>query len=137
MGEPFRQHLIACARHNLPPLRDQLDLVEGETEIVPGVRVIPAPGHTPGQVAVAVHSAGEQLLYIADAALHPVHLAQPGWYAAVDIAPEQALISRRRLLETAEVEGTMVHAFHFPWPGLGHIVPKGDAWRWQPVGVAE
>ena len=137
MGEPFQQHLIACARHNLPPLRDQLYLVEGETEIVPGVRVILAPGHTPGQVAVAVHSAGEQLLYIADAALHPVHLAQPGWYAAVDIAPEQALISRRRLLEMAAARGTMVHAFHFPWPGLGHIVPKGDAWRWQPIEVAE
>jgi glyoxylase-like metal-dependent hydrolase (beta-lactamase superfamily II) len=48
ISEPFREHLIACAQHNLLPLRDQLDLVEGETEIVPGVRVLPVPGHTPG-----------------------------------------------------------------------------------------
>jgi glyoxylase-like metal-dependent hydrolase (beta-lactamase superfamily II) len=136
MSESSRQHLIACAQHNLLPLRNQLDLVEGETEIVPGVRVIPAPGHTPGQVAAAVRSAGEQLLYMADAALHPIHLAEPGWYAAVDIAPEQALISRRQLLEMAADEGTLVHVFHFPWPGLGHIVPKGVAWRWQPIKAA-
>ncbi|MBN1135068.1 MAG: MBL fold metallo-hydrolase [Anaerolineae bacterium] len=133
MGEPFRKHMIACARHNLPPLQSQLDLVEGETEIVPGIRVIPAPGHTPGQVAVAVHGAGEQLLYIADAALHPIHIEQPGWYAAVDIAPEQALVSRRQLLERAVAEGALVHAFHFPWPGLGYIARTRDAWQWQPL----
>jgi glyoxylase-like metal-dependent hydrolase (beta-lactamase superfamily II) len=135
ISERSRQHLIACARHNLLPLRGQLDLVEGEAEIVPGVRVLPAPGHTPGQVAVAVHSAGVQLLYLSDVAAHPVHLAQPGWYTAVDITPKQALASRRRLLERAAAGGTMVHAFHFPWPGLGHIVPRGDAWEWQPISA--
>jgi glyoxylase-like metal-dependent hydrolase (beta-lactamase superfamily II) len=136
ISEPFRDHLIACAQRNLLPLRGQLDLVEGEPEIVPGVRVLPAPGHTPGQVAVAVHSAGERLLYLSDAVAHPVHLAQPGWYAAVDIASDQVLTGRQRLLEMAALAGTMVHAFHFPWPGLGYIVPEGDAWQWQPVGVA-
>jgi len=137
IGEPSRQHLIACARHNLLPLRDRLDLVEGETEIMPGVRVLPAPGHTPGQVAVTVRSAGEQLLYLSDVAVHPIHLAQPGWYTAVDIAPEQALVSRRRLLERAAAGGTMVHAFHFPWPGLGYIVPREDAWGWQPISARD
>ena len=86
-----------------------------------------------GSLACAVVSDGAQLLYLSDVAVHPVHLAQPGWYTAVDIAPEQALVSRRRLLDTAAAGGTMVHAFHFPWPGLGHIVPKGDAWGWQPI----
>jgi glyoxylase-like metal-dependent hydrolase (beta-lactamase superfamily II) len=137
MGEPFRQHLIACARDNLLPLQGRLDLVGPGTEIVPGVRVLPASGHTPGQVAVAVASAGERLLHIADAALHPIHMEQPGWYAAVDVAPEQALASRRHLLERAAAKGVLVHAFHFPWPGLGYIARTQGAWRWRPIEAAE
>jgi glyoxylase-like metal-dependent hydrolase (beta-lactamase superfamily II) len=135
IGEPSRQHLIACAQHNLLPFRDQLDLVKGETEVVPGIPVLSALGHTPGHVAVAVHSAGAQLLYLSDVALHPVHLAQPGWHSAFDLVPEQALATRRRLLKRAAVGGTMVHAFRFLWPGLGHIVSKGDAWVWQPISA--
>jgi len=28
-------------------------------------------------------------------------------------------------------------AFHFPFPGLGHIVQKEEGWQWQPVGTKE
>jgi hypothetical protein len=26
-----------------------------------------------------------------------------------------------------------VLAFHFPFPGLGHVVQKGEKWQWQPI----
>ena len=80
--------------------------------------VVHCPGHTPGHMAVAVASSGEKLLYISDAALHAIHLEQPGWYAAVDVAPKQARASRRRLAERAAAERALIQAFHFPFPGL-------------------
>lgn len=135
-GKQLKQHMGAWARDSLPSIRDQLELIERETEILPGIRAVAAAGHTPGHMAVAVASSGEKLLYISDAALHAIHLEQPGWYAAVDVAPEQAIASRRRLAESAATERALVHAFHFPYPGLGHIVQQGDAWQWRPIETA-
>ena len=133
LDEHVKELLLAFARKNLPPIKGQLDLVDHETEIVPGIRAVAAPGHTPGHMALAISSRGEQLLVISDAALHPIHLEQPDWYAAVDFAPEQAVATRRRLLNRASAEKAMVLAFHFPFPGLGHVVQKGEGWQWQPI----
>jgi glyoxylase-like metal-dependent hydrolase (beta-lactamase superfamily II) len=131
--EYIKQLLLTFARNNLPPIRDQIDLVDAKVEIVPGIHAVPAPGHTPGHTAVAISSGDEQLLCISDAALHPIHLEQLDWYSVVDLAPEQALASRRRLLDRAAADKALVHAFHFPFPCLGHVVQKGDAWQWQPI----
>jgi len=133
VDEHIKELLITFARNNLPPIQDQLDLVDQETEIVPGIRTVASPGHTPGHVAVAVASDSEELLYISDSVLHPIHLEHPDWYTAVDFAPEQVVTTRRRLLDLAAAEKALVHAFHFPFPGLGHVVQKGEGWRWQPI----
>jgi len=131
--EHLKELLLTTARKNLPPIQGQLDLVDHETEIVPGIRVVAAPGHTPGHMAVVIASDGEQLLYISDAVLHPIHVEQPEWYAAVDFAPRQVTITRRRLLNRAAAEKALVLAFHFPFPGLGHVIQKGEQWKWQPI----
>jgi glyoxylase-like metal-dependent hydrolase (beta-lactamase superfamily II) len=127
------QVLLKFAAENLPPIESQLDLVDAETEIVPGIHAIAAPGHTPGHMAVSISSDGQRLLCTGDVALHPIHLTEPDWYAAVDLAPDQALASRRRFLDMAVAEQALVQAFHFPFPGLGHVVQKGNAWQWQPI----
>ncbi|RLC94844.1 MAG: MBL fold metallo-hydrolase [Chloroflexi bacterium] len=136
LDEHLKEVLLTIARKNLPAVQDQLDLVDRETEIVPGVRAIAAPGHTPGHIALAIHSGGEQLLCISDAALHPIHIEQPEWCAVVDFAPEQAVATRRRILNMAAADRALVTAFHFPFPGLGHVVQRREGWQWQPVETA-
>jgi len=133
LDEHVREVLLKFARENLPPIQGQVDLFDRETEIVPCIRAVAAPGHTPGHMALEISSEGEQLLCISDAALHPIHLEQPEWYAVVDFAPEQVVATRRRLLSMAAARKALVLAFHFPFPGLGHIIQKGDAWQWQPI----
>jgi len=133
LDEHGRGVLLKFARKNLPAIQGQLDLIDHETQIVPGIDAVAAPGHTPGHMAVAISSGGQQLLCISDAALHPIHLEQPEWHAVVDFAPEQVVATRRRLLNRAAADRALVLAFHFPFPGLGHIVRKGQAWQWQPV----
>ena len=68
-------------------------LLDEEAEIVPGIGVLPAPGHTPGHMVVSVSSGSEVLLYIADTVLHPLHLEHPDWCSIYDIAPERARAS--------------------------------------------
>jgi glyoxylase-like metal-dependent hydrolase (beta-lactamase superfamily II) len=86
-------------------------------------------------MALVISSGGEQLLYISDTVLHPIHLEQPEWCAAVDFAPDQVVATRRRILNRAAAEKALVLAFHFPFPGLGHIVQKGEEWKWQPIAT--
>ncbi len=133
LDEHSREVLLGYARKNLPPIQSQLSLVDYETEILPGIQTIAAPGHTPGHMALAISSEGEQLLCVSDTVLHPIHLEQPDWYAAVDLDPGQVKDTRRRILAEAANEKALVAAFHFPFPGLGHVIRKGDVWQWQPI----
>jgi glyoxylase-like metal-dependent hydrolase (beta-lactamase superfamily II) len=133
LDEHVKEVLMEFARKNLPPIRDRLDLIAQETDIVSGIYAIAAPGHTPGHMGLAISSGSDVLLCISDAVLHPIHVEQPEWCAVVDVAPEQVVSTRRRLLNRAAVEKTLVLAFHFPFPGLGHVVQKGEGWQWQPI----
>ena len=133
LDEHVREVLLRCARENLPPIQGKVDLLDRETEIVPGIRALAAPGHTPGHLALEISSEGEQLLCISDGALHPIHLECPEWYAAVDLDPEQIVATRRKLFSRAATEKSLVFAFHFPFPGLGKVIQKGESWQWQPI----
>ncbi len=136
LDEHSREILVGYARKNLPPIQNQLDLVDYEMEILPGIQTIAAPGHTPGHMVLSISSEGEQLLYLSDTVLHPIHLEQPDWCSAVDLDPGQVEATRRRILDKAATEKALVIAFHFPFPGLGQVVRKGEEWRWQPVEIA-
>ncbi len=131
--EPLIQLLITVAHNNLLPLEDRIDLLDQEGEIVPGIQAMAAPGHTPGHMCLVISSEGEELMYTSDVALHPIHVEQAEWYSAVDLVPERALTSRRRFLEKAAAEGALVHGYHFPWPGLGHVRRVGNAFQWRPA----
>lgn len=125
--------LVEAARKNLPPIAGQVELIETEVEIVPGIRAIAAPGHTPGHMALAISSGGEQLLDMVDAVIHPIQMEQPTWVAAFDLLTDQTIATRYRLLERAESERCLVRVYHFPMPGLGYVSRKGEGWQWEPV----
>lgn len=126
-------HLI---RRNLEPLRDRVTLVEDGNEIVPGIHTIATPGHTIGHLPVSVASAGEYLLHVSDAALHPLHLEHPTWVPVFDVAPDQAVISKQRIFDQAAEQQALVFAHHFaPFPNLGYVIKQTDGWRWQPLGM--
>jgi glyoxylase-like metal-dependent hydrolase (beta-lactamase superfamily II) len=136
LEEHGRDMLVNCARKNLRAIQNTLHFIDREAEILPGIQAIAAPGHTPGHIALAVSSRGEQLLCISDVVLHPIHMERPEWHAAVDLDPEQLETSRRQLLKKATAENALVFGFHLPFPGLGHVIKKGDAWHWQPINIS-
>jgi glyoxylase-like metal-dependent hydrolase (beta-lactamase superfamily II) len=125
--------LVQVAQDNLLPLRDRITLMSHEMEIVPGIRGIPAPGHTRGHMVVEVLSDSDRLLYISDTVLHTVHLEEPDWYSAVAVTPNQVGATRRRILALASNERALTLASHFPFPSIGHVLQTGERWRWQPI----
>ena len=126
--------MVNIARRNLEPLRDRLDFIDDVSEIVPGIRAIATPGHTPGHIALSIASNGEQLLHVSDAVLYPLHLEQPEWAPVFDVSPEQAAASKRQIFDLAAEEEALVFAHHFPpFPNLGYVLKKEEGWMWRPI----
>ncbi|HWC95580.1 MAG TPA: MBL fold metallo-hydrolase [Candidatus Sulfopaludibacter sp.] len=125
--------MAQTARDCLRILRHQLEPIDGETEIVPGVVAIPSAGHTPGHLALLLTAGGERLLHLGDAAVHPLHLEHPTWHNGFDQAAEQAVCTRRELVERAAKEQMHLMAFHFPFPSVGRVGPLAEGgWEWRP-----
>jgi glyoxylase-like metal-dependent hydrolase (beta-lactamase superfamily II) len=118
----------------LAQLQQKLDLIDAEAEIVPGIRSIEAPGHTPGYTVISVTSDHEQLLFIGDLLYDPHDIENPDWYSVFDFDPARVVETRRRVFEHAERERSLLMAYHLPFPGLGYVSQHGSGWRWQSYG---
>ncbi len=110
--------------HNYAPIAEagRFDFVEGEREVVPGVRVVPTPGHTPHHQSVLVTSGGETACFLADVIPTRHHLPLP-WIMGYDVEPLVTLESKRRLLARAEAEGWLLvfeHDASVPWGRVRH-----------------
>ena len=71
-----REHLES-AREAIRLLGDRLRPFEDDAEILPGVRVVDAAGHTPGHSAVLLSGGGERLLCVGDLFYDPLQLSHP------------------------------------------------------------
>jgi glyoxylase-like metal-dependent hydrolase (beta-lactamase superfamily II) len=118
---------VMATRAHLERLQPCLDRIVPPTTLLPGVTAIPAPGHTPGQIAVHLESGGEQMLYMADSVAHLLHLKHPTWNIASDVDREQAIRTRQALLERATADGITIYVYHFDRPGPWPL-------RWQDGG---
>ncbi|MFG2888639.1 MBL fold metallo-hydrolase [Streptomyces sp. NPDC048248] len=133
--EEARQQMF---RDSVHPVRDAglldlLDVAAEGTRIAPGIRLLPTPGHTPGQVAVELSSEGESALVTGDSIHHPVQMAHPAVCSCVDIAPELATRTRNQLLDSLAGTPTLLFGTHFPPPTAGHVRHEGGAYRLVPA----
>ena len=96
---------------NYDPLVEsgRMTLVDGDCEVVPGVSMRRAPGHTPDLMTVTAESGGQTFCFLSDVAPLAAHL-QPSWIAAFDLDPLQAIETKTRWLNAA-VEGEWLCAF--------------------------
>jgi glyoxylase-like metal-dependent hydrolase (beta-lactamase superfamily II) len=109
-------------------------LVADGAEVVPGIRIIAAPGHTPGHSAYLVTSGKEQLMVSADTMYVPALLApHPDWQGAYDQDGPTAITTRRKLIDRVIADKMMICGSHFPFPGAGAFTKDGDAYAFAPV----
>ena len=109
-------------------------LIEGEQEVAPGIRLVNAPGHTPGHAAFHVSSGSQQLMISNDTAYVPALLApHPDWQGAYDQDGPLAVESRRKLIDRVIAEKMMICGAHFPFPGAGAFTKDGSGYAFTPV----
>ncbi len=130
--EAFRSRVNSVPPTAIQALEHRLQLIEsGAVEVVKGVTMITAPGHTPGNSVVRVESQGSVLLCVADLFYQAENLTTPDWVSQYDYDPKQVVKTRRRLLDEAASQGSLLMAYHLPFPGLGRVRRKGSAWEWR------
>ena len=109
-------------------------LIEGEKEVAPGVRLVNAPGHTPGHSALHVSSGNKQLMVSNDVAYVPALTApHPEWQGTYDQDGPLAVTTRRSLLDRVIAEKMMICGAHFPFPGVGQFAKDGAGYTFTPV----
>lgn len=111
---------------NFEPLEatGQLELVEGETELIPGVRFWPTPGHTADHASIALTSNGQTAIYTGDLVHHAVQVERPAWIPAFDILPLVSLETKKMLAERALRENALLICVHNPFPGAGRLTER-------------
>ena len=112
------------------PIMHLADLVEGETELIADLlRICPAPGHTPGSVAIELSDSGSLGVFTGDICHHPVQVVYPHWNSAYCEAPDKARQTRSQILNRCHDTNALMLPAHFGPGFAGRIRESGTGFR--------
>jgi glyoxylase-like metal-dependent hydrolase (beta-lactamase superfamily II) len=108
--------------------------VDGEADVAPGIRAIPAFGHTQGHTAHLISSGGKQLLVSGDVTnIYSLFAKNPDWQAQFDHVPDLAVETRKKLFDRAIADKLMVAGYHWGLPNVGTIAKDGNGYAFSPA----
>ena len=114
---------------NYVPIQDagQLDMVDGEREVMPGIRVLPTPGHTPHHQSVLIDGGDEKAIYFGDLVPTQWHLPLP-WIMGYDVEPLVTLETKRTILGRAVAEEWLAIFEHDAATAWGRVKYDGKSY---------
>jgi glyoxylase-like metal-dependent hydrolase (beta-lactamase superfamily II) len=129
-----QRNAVELARRVFETLRPTARTFGENDKLGEGLSVIAAHGHTAGHSLLRIQSDGQEMVYLADLAHHPVLMFEnPRWTVQFDVNPSAAAETRLRLFAELAAKRTRVHLFHMPFPGVGHIRTTGEnSYEWVP-----
>lgn len=105
----------------------QFEFIEGDVEIVPGIRSLRTPGHTPHHQSVLVDGGAEVACFLGDICPTAAHLPLP-WIMGYDVEPLVTLETKRWLLARAVKERWVLVFEHDAVNAWGRAVHDGKAY---------
>jgi len=134
LSVPALGHYIGPIRDALLPWRDRLAFLKDGQEFIPGIQALSTPGHTVGHTSFVINSRDSAIVYTGDLAHQPLlQMENPRAEFARDTDPKQGVSSRLRVFDMAASRKIPILAYHFPWPGVGHVAKSGDVYRYVPI----
>jgi glyoxylase-like metal-dependent hydrolase (beta-lactamase superfamily II) len=102
---PHERNEASYQQANFAPLDDGkvLELVDGDYEIEPGLKVVRTGGHTRGHQCVFIESEGQKAMYMGDLIPTRAHVPLP-YIMGYDLFPLDTLEAKRGLLRQAQDE---------------------------------
>jgi len=103
--ERHPRDLVSYRSSNYDPLVEsgQMELLTGDSELLPGIELEVTPGHNRDIMIVKVRSEGETFCFLSDM-VPTAHHVKPTWIAAVDLYPLTAIDTKTRVLSQAAAE---------------------------------
>lgn len=128
---PEDRHAFAAgAQRIIKELDSVMKWFKPGDEVVSGVNSFSSRGHTPGHVGFDVRVGNEIVAVVGDAISHGViSFRHPDWAGGFDQEPENAIASRRRLLDRFANEKTRIIGYHLPGGGVGRVERVGAVYR--------
>ncbi len=122
-------------QHRLQLLEESgnLHLLDGDIDILPGIRVQKTGGHTRGHQGIRVTRGGDRFFYFADIFPSRFHLRTP-YVPAVDVLPMDSMKIKRVLLVEALDDRTTIGFDHDTEVLFGRLVQKE---KWIDVAPIE
>lgn len=116
---------------NFAPLYQggQMKLIDGEVEVMPGIRCVVTPGHTRGHQSVILESGGQAAIVMSDMASFGVHFANLAWMTAYDVEPLITLETKRIWQGWALAHDALLLFYHDPVIAAGRLVHDGEKLR--------
>jgi glyoxylase-like metal-dependent hydrolase (beta-lactamase superfamily II) len=133
---PHERNRASYLPENFLPLREAgvLDLVPGDGEIMPGVRVMRTGGHAMHHQIVFIESAGRTAVFTADLIPTIAHIDEP-WIMGYDLYPMDTLAFKRTFIRAA-IDGEYLIVFeHDPAVAAGYIRERDGRKYVEPVKV--
>lgn len=126
----------AFADSVLPIIRSVgFEAVASDAEVAAGLRLKPAPGHSPGMVVVALDTEECEVLFLADAVHHPLQLGDDGVVCNFCEDPVEARTTRIGLLTEAAANATVLAPYHFPAPVFGRLKAEAASFLFVPLDI--
>jgi glyoxylase-like metal-dependent hydrolase (beta-lactamase superfamily II) len=125
--------MIKNVRESLDVLQPNLQPNRSGDQLLNGaITIESAPGHTDGHCVLRIKNGKESLLHLMDLAHnHLLMFTDPNWFIEFDHHPALAVATRKAVFGKAAETRERCYGFHVPWPGLGHILPKGAGFKWE------
>ncbi len=112
----------------------QVDFVDGEAEVAPGIRVARTGGHTKNHQIVLLESAGRRAVYWGDLIPTTAHVDYP-YIMGYDLYPTETLAKKKEWMPQA-VEGEWLQFWeHDPLVACGTVYRDEGRFRIRPVGA--
>ena len=124
LSQTNERTMASYLRHNFEGI--PFEFLHGATDVLPGIRSLPTPGHVPFHTSILIESGGERACFLADLVPTSAHLPLP-WIMGYDLEPLVTLESRRRLYARAEGEGWLLVFEHDPEIVAGRLGRDGKA----------
>tara|TARA_R110000868_G_scaffold38631_5_gene134967 strand:- start:2367 stop:3263 length:897 start_codon:yes stop_codon:yes gene_type:complete len=106
--------------------RGMAQLVSGSVELMPGVHLDPAAGHTPGSMTIAVTGTKGRALFVGDIVHHPLQVFQPHWNSIFCEDQTRARATRRHVLTRVAEENAVMIPAHFAEDHVVRVKKSGD-----------
>lgn len=108
---------------NFAPLVEsgQMRLLDGDTELLPGISGIITRGHTPAHMSVRLESEGQHAAFLCDLSTYAVHFERLAWMTAYDVEPLYTLETKRVWQQWALATNALLFFPHDPFRPVARL----------------